>query len=212
MATVGNLCTTIIGDLARGDTSLSDIVLIDIKSAVREYENHRFYFNEQDINLTLSQTQTYLLSLFAAAGTGVSDIIEVDVFEVTVSGRTYTLREKPWAELKQLDSGTSTLQGYPEYFSYWAQAVKVYPMPNGTYTGTMSAHVKFTELSAMSDTNAWTNDASELIRCATLKRLWGRRFRDYTAAQAMQLAENDALASLQRRTDALTGSTLQGYL
>jgi len=212
MATVGNLCTTIIGDLNRGDTSISDIVLIDIKSAVRDYETHRFYFNEQDISITLSATQTYLLSAVAAAGAGVSDIIEVDVFEVTVNGRTYCLREKTWSELKHLDSGVSTLQGYPMYYSYWAQAVKIYPLPNGVYTGIISAHVKFTELAAMSDTNAWTNDASELIRCGALKRLYGRRFQDYTAAQAMQIAEDAALAALQRRTDATTGSTIQGYL
>ena len=213
MSTVGDLCTTIIGDLGRGDTSLSDVILIDIKSSVRDYEGQRFYFNEQLLTLTLSATDTYALSLWDASGSNVVDVIEPDFMEVVInSTRNYQLEEKTTLDLAIRSSNAQGIKGYPQYFSIWNQAVKIYPQANAKYTGRLWGHIKFTELAAMSDSNPWTNDASELIRNATLKRLWGRRFRDYDAAQACGVAEQEALRYLQRRTEALSDQRISGYL
>lgn len=212
MATAGNLCTTIIGDLARGDTSISDIILIDIQSSIRDYEAQRFYFNEKPLPVTFSATDTYALSIFAAAGSGVSDIIEVDGIEITVSGRTYDLSERGANEMRSRQG--NGLTGNPSFYAVFNQSVLIETKPTAAITATMAAHVKFTEIAAagFATSNPWTNDASELIRNATLKRLWGRRFKDYEAAQAARIAETQALAALKRRTDALTGSSLDGYL
>lgn len=215
MATAGDLCTTIIGDLGRSDVSLSDIVLIDIQSSIRDYEAQRFYFNEQKLAVTLSVTDTYALSLFAAAGTGVSDVIEIDRLEVVISAsRTYEISERGFNEWAGLAGGGSGIVGYPEFYAIWGQALKIYPMANAAYVANMWAHVKLTAIAAggFSTSNAWVNDASELIRNATLKRLWGRRFRDFDAAQAAGVAERDALMALRRRTDALSGGSLEAHL
>jgi hypothetical protein len=212
MATAGGLCTTIISDLGRGDTSLSDIVLIDIQSAIRDYEAYRFYFNERALSVTLSATDTYALSLFAAAGTGISDIIEVDGIEIAVSSRTYDLTEKTSAELHSRQG--NGLTGYPSLYAIFNQSVLIESKPSPAVISTAFCHVKFTEIAAggFSTTNVWTNDASELIRNAALKRLWGRRFRDYDAAQAAERAEGQALRALQRRTEALAGDRIEGFL
>lgn len=211
MATVGNLCTTIIGDLRRNDTSLSDIVLIDIKSAVRDYEAKRFYFNEKLMAVTLSATIGYSLAAFSTTGL-VADIIEVDMVSVVNSGRTYQLEEKSTMDWEQISTFFPDI-GNPQYYQVYGQNFYVYPASLAVgAVAYMYAHVKFAELSAMSDSNVWTNDASELIRNAALKRLWGRRFRDYDAAQACGIAEQDALKALQRRTEALAGTTVSGYL
>lgn len=212
MATAGALCTTIIGDLNRGDTSLSDIVLIDIQSSIRDYEAQRFYFNEQPMAITFSASDTYALSLFAAAGSGVSDIIEVDGIDITVSGRTYPLTERGQQEMMARQG--NGLTGNPSFYCVFNQKVLIESKPSAVVTAMLYGHVKFTEIAAggFTTSNPWTNDASELIRNATLKRLWGRRFKDYEAAQAAGIAEEAALKALKRRTDALSGSSLDGYL
>jgi hypothetical protein len=212
MATVANLCTTIIGDLQRADTSLSDIVLIDIQSSIRDYETQRFYFNEKLLSVTLSATDTYALSIYAAALSGVSDVIEVDGLDVSISSRTYSLRELTPRDL--IARQGNGLTGNPSFYAIFNQSVCIESKPTPAVVSTMMAHVKFTEIAAggFSTTNVWTNDASELIRNATLKRLWGRRFQNMEAAQAAAIAEASALKALQRRTDAVAGSTLAGYL
>lgn len=211
MATSGDLVTTIISDLGRNDTSLSDIVLLDVQSAVAEYESYRFHFNEQIMSITLSSTDTYALSLFAAVGSGVSDIIEVDEMILQVSPtRTYPLDERPYGVVAMLQANGIT--GYPRDFCIYNQAAIIYPKPNQVYTLAMSAHVKLTPITDFSANNAWTNDASNLIRNAALKRLWGRRFRDMEAAQAVAMAEQNALQALQHRATALSGSTLTPYI
>ena len=67
MSSVGDLTTVIISDLGRGDTSLSDIILTDIRSSISQYENERFYFNEQFLTATFSATDTYALNLWAGS-------------------------------------------------------------------------------------------------------------------------------------------------
>lgn len=212
MATAGDLCTQIIGDLQRGDVSLSDIVLVDIKSAIREYENTRFHFNELLMLVTLSATDTYALSLFATAGS-VSDVIEIDNFDVIInSTRKYSLEEVTMRRMIGLNS--SGITSYPEFFAYWNQALKVSPVPNAAYVSEMWAHVKFAEIAAggFATTNVWTNEGSELIRYAALKRIWGGRLKDPIQASSAREQEAVQLRALKRKTDGLGGSTIEPYL
>ena len=211
------LQNAIINDLNRGDTSLSDIILLDIQSAITQYETQRFYFNDGAVaSLTLSVTNTYALSLWVSTQGGViDDIIEIDSIQVTIGAtRNYTLIEKPYRYIDDLDQGAPTLMGYPQYFAIWNQSVRVYPKPSAALVlaANMSAHVRFANLNQPTDMNPWTVDGADLIRNATLKRLYARRFRDYDGAQAVGMLEQDALLALQRRTEALAGSRIRPVL
>lgn len=211
MATAGDLCTTIQSDVARSDPSISDVILLDIQSAIRDYEADRFFFNEQVISITVSATDTYALSLFAAAGS-VADIIEIDNVAVQInSTRNYNLHQIDPVEMSQRRA--NNIQGYPTKWSLFARSLTLDPMPNAAYTLTIQAHVKATEIAAggFSTSNFWTNEASELIRNAAEKRLWGRRWKNPEAAQAAAFLEEQAYQKLKRKTDALTDG-IQGYL
>jgi len=213
--TAGDLCTTIINDLNRNDTSLSDTVLLNIQSSITEYETQRFYFNEQILTCTLSATDTYSLALWDASGNNVSDVIEVDFMEIVINAtRNYQLQEFTSQDLALLSSNAQGIRGYPTHFSIFNQAIKIYPQANTEYTGRIYAHVKFSPIptGGFSVSNPWTNDGADLIRNATLKRLWGRKFRDYDAAQAAGVAEQASLLALRRRTDALSDQRISGYL
>lgn len=213
MATIGSLVTTIISNLARNDLSLSDIVLIDVQSAIKDYEAYRFHFNERTLSITLSATNTYALSLWVATDATLGDIIEIDNMSVVVSGgRRYPLDEVGHDRMRWLDVGAGQPTGNPQLYSLWNQSVVIDSFPTTAITGTIDCHVKLKAVTAFTDDNAWSNDASELIRNAALKRLWGLRYHDYTAAQAAAVAEQDALGALQRKANALSGGRLRGYL
>ncbi len=211
---VANLTTLISSDLTRdasaGGPSATQI-LYDIKSTIRDYEAQRFYFNERNLPFTLSATNAYSLPSWAAATTGINDVIEVDQIKVSVTGTIYRLDEIGYDQWQDLTS-SATLTGIPTCYAIFGQTVYIYPLPNSTYLATMAAHVRFNEVTSQSSSNVWTDDARELVRCATLKRLYGRLIKDLEMASAMQIAENNALAALQRRTDALSGHTIKGYL
>lgn len=211
MATAGALCTTIIGDLGRNDTSLSDLVLIDIQSAIRGYEGERFFFNEQLISLTLSATDTYALSLFATAGT-CADIIEVDGMSVAISTtRNYDMQQISYDQMSSRRNNGAN--GNPTHYAIFNRSVFVDPKPTTALTVTMAAHIKATEIAAggFSTSNVWTTEASELTRNAALKRFYARRQKDMDSANAVALLETDEYNRLKRRTDALTDS-IDGYL
>lgn len=208
------LQTLVTGDMNRSD--LTSVAANAIVESIRKYEGHRFFFNERTMTVTLTATNTYALSLFAAAGlpaASIADVIEVDAFELVVNPtRIYPLTPVSFGEMIELDDGIASIQGYPQIYTLWQQAVRIYPIPNGVYTGLMSAHVKFTELSAGADSNAWTTDAKELIRCAAQKVIYARYLKDQQNALGMQQLEMEALHALDRRTDALVPSRMAGCL
>jgi hypothetical protein len=207
---VAGLTTLITSDLTRTDISATQI-LYDIKSSIRDYEASRFFFNEKALAVTISATNTYALTLWGTVAAVGADVVEVDSLHATVNGITYPLDEVSYDEWRDLTS-TTTLTGDPQKYAVFDQKVWLYPTPVTAGTATMAAHVKYAEVVSQSSSNVWTDAGRELIRCATLKRLWGRLIKDPEQAQMMQIAETQALAALQRRTDALSGHRVIGYL
>jgi hypothetical protein len=66
----------------------------------------------------------------------------------------------------------------PDYFAYYKQNIRLYPIPDAVYTMTMAYVYKLTALSSGSDSNAWTTDAEELIRCRAKADLYGHLQRE----------------------------------
>lgn len=215
MATLADLQASIIRDLARSDTSITDIVTFDIISAIREYESQRFYFNERSLSITLSATNTYALSLWVATDATLADIIEIDQMSVLINSgtRRYMLKPIGFNQIRdEIDTQPAQPTGNPTYYALWSQSIKLDSYPATAITGTIDCHVRLKELATGSDTNAWTNDAFELIRFAAQKRLQGVRFANPMAAQAAAEGERIHLAALRRKTDALTENVIRGYL
>lgn len=193
---------------------MSDVVLVDIKSSIIEYESQRFYFNEALLTCTLSATDHYALSAFATSVSGVSDVIEADNFDVIINAsRKYRLTELTYRDYIEVSANSSGNQGYPQFFSIWNRNIYIFPKANSVgYTGELWAHVKFSDIASFSASDVWSNEASDLIRNATLKRLWGRRYRDSDAAQMAAVAEQGSLQALRRKTQGLGGYVISGYL
>lgn len=217
------LTTRISADLNRAEFSVtSTAILYDVLSVVKNYEVQRFWFNEQQLGpKSLSQTITFAFSKWCP-GTDAhtaSDIVELDSVKVYVGGlpavRTYTLEAKGWIELDHIDAMSKSTSGYPQYYAVLGSNLRVYPKPTNFSPSLMiqlSAHVKFPDLATGTDTNCWTSEAKELIRCATERWIWLRRLRDPDVAQIMAEQEQAAYQALKRRTEALTEHRVRIHL
>lgn len=202
MATYSQLVDRIILDTARGDTSYTDTVKLHILDAIEHYSTRRFWFNEGSFTVTTSAS--------AASYAVPTDNLEIDTAIVTVGGRKMPLVRKTFSEIENLDSGQVFAD--PFYFTQFAEQIRFYPVPDKTYTVSLTGMKYIPTLSNTSDSNSWTTVAQELIRARTEKTLYGFRYKDIEAAQIMQVAEDNALERLDAQTvkHQSTGKT-KGY-
>ena len=56
-------------------------------------------------------------------------------------------------------------------------------------------------LSASTESNAWTNEALNLVAARTEKLVCARKFKDYDAAKVYEMAEMQELERLKQRTE-----------
>jgi hypothetical protein len=88
----------------------------------------------------------------------------------------------------------------PYYYAYYKQNIRLYPIPDAVYTITLAYVYKLTALSDGGDSNAWTTDAEELIRCRAKADLYGHLLKEYDAADRMTMREQEIFRSLKRET------------
>lgn len=158
MATLSTMKSRIADELARSD--LTSQIAAAITSAIAFYEGRRFWWNETTANLTTSASQEWYSSADFA---DMPYIAEFDSVRLTVSGRPYPLIRRTYEEIEWLSAGTAT-NGDPTDYVYYAQQLRLYPVPNQARVLSLSYVKKLTALSSDSDTNAWTTEAEELIR------------------------------------------------
>jgi hypothetical protein len=182
MGTYLELQTAIATDLTRSD--LTNQIKSAILDAVRHYETDRFYFN-----ITRSMT---FPTVIGQAAYGTSDlaqipyIIGLDALFLSDGGRPYELEKYEADEFEWLQS-TSTGNGRPSAYTYIDSQILLWPTPVAVYTMRPHMHYKLTELSADDDTNAWTNDAEQLIRCHAKLLLYSNLLEDTEGMQRMSV-------------------------
>jgi hypothetical protein len=180
MGTYLDLQNAIASDLTR--TDLTTQVKSAIVDAVRHYETSRFYFN-----VTRSLTFPTVIGQAAygsAALTYIPDIIGLDTLFMFDGGRPIELEKYEADEFEWLQSSV-TGNGRPSAYTYIDSQILVWPAPVAIYTMRPHMHYKLTELSADGDTNAWTNDAEQLIRCHAKLLLYSNVLEDSDGAQRM---------------------------
>lgn len=135
-----------------------------IKNSIKQYEAQRFWFNE-------AQTATVATATVAALGVP-SDFLRVDRLELSVNGQWLRLCEESFDNIRIMNATSAT--GMPSYFAYRQDAFQLAVIPASAYPVTCYYVKSLPELSADTDTNAWTNDAQNLIvHCAVLDLMMG---------------------------------------
>lgn len=144
------------------DSNLTSQINAAIQSAIAFYERQRFWFNTRvSDTFSLVANQEYYSSSDLAS---IATLIEIDDMYATINSTRYQIIPAPFAEIAALQDGGMTADP-PYRFAYHAKQIRMYPIPSAVRTVTMANHYRLTALSADADSNAWTTDAEELIRC-----------------------------------------------
>lgn len=159
MATYLDMQTRIADELDRSD--LTAQIRKAILSAVAHYERKKFYFSETSFTFATVAGQEYYGTADAAA---IATSPSLEILNGTFNGLRRELTKRPFEYIDEISTIASTSRSQPFDWAYRAQQIRLYPIPDAAYTLTAFNIPRLTALSADADTNAWTNDAEELIR------------------------------------------------
>lgn len=201
MATYGGAVDLVLTDLGRSDGSITAVVEREILKAIEHYAPERFWFNEARASFTASNTILYSLeTVFPATSTYMAGFVEIDQVSVVISGAVSELEVNTHQELQREDvSGTT---GPPSDYAIFAEQLRIYPKPPSgtTYQIDVFGTRRLATLSASTESNAWTNAGLDLICARVGRQICARKFKDYDAAQAYKMVEDDEYQRLQDRT------------
>ena len=158
MADLATLKSRIATEIHRSSAT-ADIAYA-IADAVAEYQTHRFAFNQVSATFsTTAGTEYYGVSVIP------TDIAQIDSLRITANGRTTVIEPRNWAEIDSISTTTSA-QSRPIVWAWYKEQIRFYPVPDGTYTVHINYLQKLDVPSNDGASNAWTEEAEELIRQA----------------------------------------------
>lgn len=144
------------------DTSIDTEIKQAIQDAISLYEPNRFYFNqvtdETAAFSTVANREYY-------DGTDLADIpllVEINSMVMSINGIKIPMGAEDFRQMDRAQSGS--LVGPPKAYAYYAQQIRLYPIPDAVYQIYMAYHHRLTPLVNDADTNAWMTDAEMLIR------------------------------------------------
>jgi len=189
MATYQNLKSRVESELNRPD--LSQEVSLAVHSAVNYYSGRRFFFNER----RAVTTATPSVNEYPVP----DNFIAADNLRMRLDGQRFdeSLSYVSWNQLDERYGYT----GRPTIYTYYQEAIHVWPIPDSTVIFTLSYVARLPELSANTVSNAWTNGVGEeLIR--------SRACRDV----ALRVLHDEQLGAIFGREEALIVNRLDGEL
>lgn len=188
-ANYGVMQAEIAGDLTI--TGLTSEIKLAIQSAIRHYEQYRFWFNEGKATAsTVNGTKSIAVP---------TDLIEEDTITITINSRVYELEKKTYQYIESIDTGGIT--GYPTIYANYADQWWLYPVPNGVYTLSASYLKRLSALSADADTNAWMTKADNLISVRAMREILIHKVQDIPKADSLIPFEQQALEALISETE-----------
>lgn len=160
------------------DSSLSTSPIQNaIQSAIALWEREPFYFNEfyglwfttvpgQEFYQTAgnpgypSGPQTPSVPFISS----MAKIQFVHINPTASDPNRYPLEPRTWQFLDAISVNSQVTSTYPADYAYFAEVVRLYPIPAQASPITVSGIQRFTNLSNPNDANVWTQDAYDLIR------------------------------------------------
>jgi len=176
-------------------TDLTSQIALAILSAITYYERRGWYF-------TSSRTLTFPTVLAKEFYTvtdnaDIPNLINIDSARITISTTEFVRLERvPYTYLEEVNLGGTAFTGVPAQFAYYAQQIRLYPVPDAVYTITVSGVFPLTALSGSTDTNVWTTQMEDLIRYRAKWDIYSNLIGNLELAGVMAANEGQALQSL----------------
>lgn len=188
MSTYGAMTSRIADELVNdGDISTVQIQRA-IQTAIADYAGEQLWFNEAVSTFSTVASQELYTSADLAA---IPTIIKVLSMRIANSGA-YTAYINGINNDNIEDMQDGSITGAPEYYSRFANNLRLYPIPDAVYSIKISYIATLATLSADADTNAWMTDGEEVIRQAAKKRLAMDYLADDALAQRCAVMERAA--------------------
>ena len=202
MTTLAVLKQRIADEVARDDLTVQ--IAYAISDAVKHYQPSRFWFTESRSECVFSTVaaQEFYTSADEADIPNLLRIDQITLLDGTVK---YELIRADDREIEIFDSATSN-RSRPSLFSYLGGQLRFYPIPDAVYTVRVAGITRLAVPSDDSGSNAWTNDAEELIRNRAKYLLYRDVIRDKGEAAVAKAAEMEALRRLEAETHARTAT------
>ena len=174
-------------------TDLTAQIKLCIQEAIAHYEVERFWFNLSRSNTfdTVASQEFYSSSDNAY----IDEILELDTLNITVNSNRYVLEPTTWEQIDRWSVLASSI-GQPTRYCYWAQQIRLYPIPDAAYTVRMQGLFRLSTLSANDDTNAWMVEGERLIRSRASGIFYRQYLRNDVAAARHDKVETEEYAKL----------------
>jgi hypothetical protein len=200
MAVLTDMVTQISTDMGRLSAANLLVIRTYIATAIRFYQNNRFWFNESEsvlFNTVIGTTD------YAFDGATIStEFFKIDgVFIATASVAPVELDFYRPGYMNALILANAGQTTQPTNWSYYNKTLRLFPAPDKVYSIELMGHVNLAAPSSDSDaTNGWLNNAYDLIMCHTKAELYAHRWEDPVQAAVMSKAESIWLTSMQGET------------
>lgn len=193
MATFREVRNSILSDLNR--TAANDLTAAaetEIRTAIAFYEKRRFWFLEaRATTVTQAGQEYYVLP---------EDFRDDDSLVIAIDTFTYPLEKRSYEQIEHwADSNT---RGQPTDYAIYDQQIRLYPKPDDAYTLTLSYVKQLSDLSNEDHTNEWMVEGEGLIRSRVEWTLFARKVKDFDAAQAAKVLEEEELSQHEKLTRA----------
>jgi hypothetical protein len=196
MATFAAIKNNIESDLNRTDLTTS--VNKYINEAINYYSNEKFWFTAGRTTFTTTPSQKPY-----GDADGVPNFSSIINFKITVNGSDNPVIPRPFSWIDNVD--ISSFEGDPLYYGLLEnsadQRVWLYPVPDATYTCTVTYRKTYADLSASADTNDFTDKAQFLIEARTKKNMYLEVIHNEERAALMNMKEQEQYLILKTRTD-----------
>lgn len=180
--TLQTMLDQIASDLTRGDlASQAQSAILD---AIAHYEHDRFWFNvtRSKTFQTVANQQAY----GAADLAQIPDVIQFDSLFLKDGTQGYFLTWQNSEEAEWLLSGSTTGPGRSTDYTYIDGQILLWPTPIAAYTIRPHMHYRLPAIALPTDSNAWLNEAEQLIRAHAKMLLYANVLEDDVGATRMQ--------------------------
>lgn len=197
MPTLGEMKSHIADDLDDTSSTYATQIGRAITRSIEHLKKTRFAFNESR-TITITTVIDQAAYTTDDAANPLSDVIKIDGMFLTDTGGQVTPISPITPQQMQVLLDNSASSGEPYNYSWYANALRIYPLPDAVYTLTLMAWYRLGAPSSDGSENAWTNEAYDLVKARALYYLASNTLRDADLATMARIAETEAEEALIR--------------
>lgn len=187
MPTLADIKTRVQTEMVRSDlsTTLAAQLLLHIQQACEYYSNQKFWFNALVASTTTTSNQQ---DITIPAGFRIVERVTIPAYKTELR------------EFILTGQDDYPVYSVPQIYSYYNDKLRLYPIPNATYTLNFYGIAQVDPPAVDGDSSIWTNEAFDLICAHTKMTLYRGQFRDADGFEMAKGEVGDFLTNLKRET------------